>query len=167
MILRICRAVGSSNVYVDVSGLAPRTLYCPMNLGQSFLALPVDNFNFFVERNTRVPFLMSGSGPQDQFALRVWKTHASMIALCTSARFSSARSAKSLMPLGIMSSGRISWIMEGMYPLFSSKGTYRVVPDTLTLIANSIRSTWSIQSFWSGHTTMWNIWPMLWLACSV
>ena len=138
-----------------------------MNLGQSFLAWPFGKFRFSVERNTRVPFFILSSGPWCQFILLVWNMCALIIVSCASTRFCSAWSVKSLIPLGITSFDHIFWIMEGMYPPFSSKGAYWMVPNTLALMANLVRLTLSIQSLWLDHTTMWNIWPTLRFACSV
>ena len=141
------RAVGSSSSYVEVSGQAFMAFHGPTNLGQSFLALPFSRLRFFMDRYMSVPSTMSGSLFLQAFVRLIWKTHASMMASCASARFCRASSVNDLIPLSMASSEWISFIMEGMYPPFNSNGANFVVSAMLALITNSVRSTWSTQSF--------------------
>ena len=143
------------------------TLYGPMNLGQSLDALPFGRFRFLVDKYTRSPLSIRGSSRRSLLAIFIWNTQAPIIASCASAKFDSACSAKSLMPLGTTLSCQTSWIIEGMYPPFSSNGAYLVVADTLAFIANSVMSTRSTQSNWSGRTSDQKIWPTVRFARSV
>jgi hypothetical protein len=77
------------------------------------------------------------------------------------------RAANSIIPLLVLSSFWNSFIICGIYPLFSSNGAYPVDADTLELIANSTMSIISTQSFWSGHTAVLRICPIFLLARSV
>ncbi len=134
-----------------ISSLRAQSLFNgPIYFGHSLRALPFGRFKFRVDRYTISPFLSGGSAILFLLAWYVWDTQLSMIASCASARLSSACCANFRIPRGVLSCGWYSFIIVGRYPLFSSNGTNFVVWLMLVLIANSVKLTHFIQSFWLG-----------------